>query len=198
MEYFHPEKSWSLQDLEELTGKKEGLTTWPMRLYTGLPRLGYELVVYDPTDYRRLAEDPHQYISEFFSKEYAEETFKMSDMDSVLKDTQALLSAGTEFIHQERYGLEDMKRLLDDGYVLVTWVDHAKIWGKKDAFWAHDILIYDYEGDTFYANDPGGDDPAYRQQQKPIPGIVLDQATRMNERGDRGELRAFRPQKDAA
>ncbi|MCB9965908.1 MAG: hypothetical protein H6855_07515 [Rhodospirillales bacterium] len=80
-EYFTPEKKWLWEELDLLTGHKPELTTWTMKSYIETERLGYDVVIYDPLDYVQFAAAPKEYIEEKFSPAYAEETFKMSDMD---------------------------------------------------------------------------------------------------------------------
>lgn len=191
-EYFNPEKSWAWQELDELTGHKEGLTTWNMKAYIETAKMGYDVVVYDPLDYAEFVKRPKEYITEKFSPAYAEETFRLSDMEQAVADAKELLATQGLNLHARSYNLDEYKKLLDDGYLVATWVDGAVVYGKANKCWPHFILTHGYDDKGIIAHDPGGEDLINQQPNRHIAWDIFEKANKMNDKGERGEILAFR------
>lgn len=195
-EYFSPDRPWSWAELDALTGHIEGLTTWNMRAYIETSRLGYDVVVFDPLDYKQLAENPKTYILKTFSPEYAETTFRMSDMGQVVEDSKALLDAHALNLVSRSYGLDEFRTLLDDGYLIATWVDMAITNEIAGQCYPHFILVYGYDDEGVFAHDPGGMDISSHVPDRHIEWGLFERANKINDKGERGEALAFRKTKD--
>lgn len=191
-EYFDPERKWTWDALDELTGHVEGLLTWNMRLYCEVAKLGFDTVIFDPMDFEALVENPDAYIRDAFSPEYAEETISLSDMDRAVQDARDLLAADGVDLHARSYQLDEYKALLDDGYVCATWVDSAVYMKMDKECWPHFILVYGYDANGIWAHDPGGADTGGQMPQRFIDWDMFEKANKINDHGERGEMIAFR------
>lgn len=191
-EYFEPERTWSWEELDELTGHVEGVPTWNMKAYMETVRLGYDTVIYDPLDYAQFVKAPKEYIRNKFSHSYAEETFRSSDMDRAVRDSLELLGMEGLPLYGRSYELSEYKHLLDSGYLALTWVDSAVVCGVEGECWPHFILAYAYDDKGIYAHDPGGDDPEGQMPDRFIDWDTFEAANKINDKGERGELLAFR------
>ncbi len=191
-EYLNPEKKWTWEELDKLTGHVPGLTTWMMKAYIETSKLGYDVIIYDPLDYAAFVKDPKAYISKKFSKEYADVTFEMSDMKRVVTDAKALLEQQDLLLYPKNYTLEEYKKLLDEKYLCITWVDMAITNGLKGGCVPHVILAYGYDRAGIHAHDPGYIDPDSRQPHRFISWELFEKANKMNAQGECGEMLAFR------
>lgn len=191
-EYFNPEKIWSWEELDELTGHVPGLTTWNMKGYIGTKKLGYDVIVYDSMDYNAFVLDPHEYISKKFNPAYAEETFRLSNMEQAVADAKALLKMKNFPLYSRSYTLDEFRALLDQGYVCATWVDGAIVYNNADKCWPHFILVHSYDKTGIYAHDPGGTVSGGMMKNRHIPWDLFEKANKMNEEGERGEMMAFK------
>ena len=72
-EYFHPDKAWTLEELNRLIGKKEGKYTWFSRAYVETAVLGFETVIHDSFDYRAFAREPESYLRRYYDPRHAED-----------------------------------------------------------------------------------------------------------------------------
>jgi len=196
-EYFDPEKTWTWDELDTLSGHREGLTTWNMRIYLETAKLGYDTVIFDPIDYRKLNEDFEGYIRDTFSPDYAKETLRLSDALQVKADTDLLLPNFDDIsICQKSYTIDEYKDLLDQDYLIATWVDMAVYSDIIQEFCAHFILVHSYDENGVIAHDPGlGSQPGTQIRNNHIKWDVFNKAIQMNTQGETGEMIAFKKEK---
>lgn len=191
-EYFNPDKEWSWEELDDLTGHVEGLLTWNMKGYIETAKMGYDVVVYDPLDYVEFVKRPKEYISEKFNPAYAEENFRLSDITRAVADAKDLLATKGLNIYPRSYELDEYRNLLDSGYLVTTWVDGAILYGWTNRCWPHSILVFGYDENGIVAHDPGGEDVANQKPNRHIAWDVFETANKINDKSERGEILAFR------
>ncbi len=192
-EFFHPEKSWTWEALDDLSGKIPGKYAWYMRLYIATAALGYDVVVYDIVDYPAFIKDAKGYLKANYGAGRAEDILKNSVMDVVVEDARELLVTDGVTIHQKNYGFDDLKTLLDEGYLLLTMVDEAILAGVEDRAISHSILIHGYDDDGFIVHNPGVKSLDSGEANQHIAYDLFRRACTLNERGDTGKLMAFKP-----
>ena len=192
LEHFTPAKSWTWEELCEMTGKEPGLHTWPTRIYAELQDSDYDSVIYDCFEYGAFSLNPETYLREKFSPEYAQEAITYSNIPAILKDVSRLLANKNIRMHRENYDAEDVKRLIEDGYLIIAWVDHAKIWKLENQCNPHYVLVYGYDDHGVIMHDPGGDEDT-RQSALHVSWDAFFDANKMNAEGETGEMLAIRP-----
>ncbi len=193
-EFFEPNKTWTWNELDELSGHREGVVTWNMRLYVETAKMGYDTIIYDPLDYQQILEDFESYNYEKFSPEHAKLNIEMSDVPQVMADAKLLIDNLDKLkLHQGSYSTEEYKALLDQGYLIYTWVDQCMYVDSKRGFWPHSILVYGYNDEGVMAHDPGGiNEPQFQKPNILIEWDYFNKAIQMNEKGETGEIIAFK------
>lgn len=58
LKYFYPEREYSWDELDKLTGKRDGLWTWPTYTMLNLDKLGIEVKTKANFDYSRFIDQP--------------------------------------------------------------------------------------------------------------------------------------------
>ncbi|MCB9988222.1 MAG: peptidase C39 family protein [Rhodospirillales bacterium] len=192
-EYFYPEKQWTWDELDTLSGKIPGKYAWYMRLYIATAARGYDVVVYDIVDYPEFIKDAETYLKANYGADRAADILKNSVMDVVVEDARELLQTNGITIHQKSYTFDDLKGLLDKGHVLLTMVDEAVLAGIEGRAISHSILIHGYDDDGFIAHNPGVKSLDSAAASQHIAYDLFRRTCTLNDRGDTGKLMAFKP-----
>jgi len=155
LEYFQPEKVWTWDEMDVLTGKRPNLYTWLFKSCADLPELGYEMVVITDLDIKAFAENPEQAIRDFYSPEGAADQIANTDLASEQADaTRMLQKLGTVTIHHRSYTADDIRDLLAEGYLVMPQINPYKLYDKQ-GYAGHAILLYDIDGDDAIFHDSG-------------------------------------------
>lgn len=152
LKFFLPEKNFTFKKLDELTGQKKGMWTWPMRGVLGMQQIGFKFVDIEEFDYQRVAQDAKKYLVEVYGEETAEKQIKHSDIFSVERDAQ-------EFCEKIKidYRLptfKDIQDLLDKGY-LITCLVNSKTLSKKKGYVGHCVVVFKCDSRNVFLHDPG-------------------------------------------
>ncbi|MCA9336740.1 hypothetical protein KC955_02675 [Candidatus Saccharibacteria bacterium] len=156
-------KTWSWDELDTLTGFSNDTAAWTLKSLVELQRLGFDIVMIEPFDYRKFFDQGEGYLSEIFSPAELDWQLKHSNILSIKKDIPKFL----ETINYEcrRPTTKDIDTMLAEGR-LVTAVVNAKILNGEPGYSSHMILIYKKDNDTYVAHDPGL--PAYESRKIPV------------------------------
>lgn len=196
LEHFNPDKSWQWGELDALTGKESGCTSWTPRTYVELNKMSYDVVIYDHIDYQTLTQDPEKYFTEKFSAEYAAITLKLTNMPMLMRDINDLAAAKDIELHQENYDDAIIKDHIRNGYLVIAWVDRKKIHDAPGECYPHYVLIYDFDDAGVFMHDSGDENENTHVPSLHVPWEKLNIANKMNEQGEVGEAFAFRPRKE--
>jgi hypothetical protein len=191
-EYFNPDKKWSWQEMDSLTGHKPGLMSWNMKAYYETFRLGYDVVIYDPVDFVEFVKDPVNYFRAKFSPAYAEEVFGQTDIPQAVIDAKELLKEKDISLHSRSYELNEFQDLLAHDYLCATWVDMAVTNQVEGECWPHFILAYGYDDRGIWVHDPGGSKERSHMPHRHISWSLFEKANKINVEGERGEMMAFK------
>lgn len=155
LEYFNPEKMWTWQELEELTGKRPGLYTWLFKTCSELPDIGYEVVVISDLNISAFAIDPEKEIHKFYSEEGAKNQIKNTALEDEQKYAKAMLSKVDSITLKERsYTVEDIEQLIADGYLIIPTINPYKLYDSS-GYSGHAVLLYNVEADQGVYHDSG-------------------------------------------
>jgi len=164
LEYFNPQKMWTWEELEELSGKKPGMGTWMFKTAADLPGLGYEVVLITDIDLIRLADEKEKYIIEFFGKEGAEFSLQYSDMEFEEANIRKAIANKSSFTFKHRsFTADDIRELLQQGFMVMPTFSSDVLYGNSGPI-DHSVLIYAQDGDEVIFHENGG----FTDNQYPI------------------------------
>jgi hypothetical protein len=151
LKYFLPEQDFSWEELEELTGKKGDLWTWPMQGALSLKEMGFDVVDIDVFDYAAFVERGTDYLTEIYGEEISQAQEKHSDIPEAQRISKDYLKS---HIHTQRIpNLEDVSRLLSEGFLVGCNVNSYAL-NNQGGYAGHFVLIYAYD-DRIHLHDPG-------------------------------------------
>jgi hypothetical protein len=150
--YFLPDKEYSWNELRKLTGKQEGYWTWPAQALVELQAMGFDVIKMDLFSYQEFIDKGQSYLIEQYGEEVGKLQIDNSDIPHEIKIARKYLEAG---IHRlEVPTVSDVKRLLDDGWLLILNIN-ARAFNGIDGYSGHFVVVYDYDDKNIYYHDPG-------------------------------------------
>jgi len=159
LEYLLPEQEWPYERVFAMSNRVETMATWEWPVYNALAALpGLTIQLIYPMDVYRFAAEGVSYLSELWTPDVMEWVAKNSDMTLGHRSAQEFvqnLEAKKVSYERRNYTLDDMRRLLDGGYILIPNVNLA-ILLDEDRYIGHSITVYDHDENGFIAHDPGG------------------------------------------
>jgi len=160
-ETYWPDKSYSWDELDVLTQKKEGMWTYPMAGYVWLASKNTRIESMSIFDYQSFHEEGYDYFLKTFGKEVADEQASYTDI------AQGQMLA-EQFMHHERITIEtkipsheDIKQKLSDDYLVICNVNQKAL-NNEQGYSGHFVLIYGYDEAGYFLHDPGL--PAHKQR----------------------------------
>lgn len=152
LKYFEPENEYSWEELEKLTGKVEGLWTWPQQTSIWLSRKGYEIIDIDEYDTKLFVEEGGQYLIERYGKEVGEAQIKHSDIKHEQEVQKEYLNLN---LQENRIpDFTDIENLLNKGFLIGINVN-SKILADKEGYSGHFVIVYEINKDNITFHDPG-------------------------------------------
>lgn len=152
LKFFLPKKNFTFQKLNETTGQKKGMWTWPMRGVLALRGMGFQIIDIEEFDYKQVAKDAKKYLVEVYGEETAREQIKHSDIPSVQKDAQEFSEKVT--VDYRLPTFKDIQNLLDEGY-LITCLINSKALNKKNGYVGHYVVVFKCDSRNIFFHDPG-------------------------------------------
>lgn len=152
LNFFLPEKNFTWEELEILTAKVKGLWTWPTHGLINLHRMGFEIIDMDDFSFDKFIKEGGNYLIRRYGKEVGESQIKHSDIE---QEKKIYVEYKKLNLHQEVLPvIEDVKRLIDQGYLVVCNVNSGVL-NNKSGYSGHFVVIFDYTDTHLILHDPG-------------------------------------------
>jgi len=161
MGYFEPEKEWTWEELDAFTGKEPDKWTWQYRGQINMAQRGYHVIAIHTEDIGEFLNfGIYETMVKTLGREAADMQRKMVDLDSVIEDLKTFrkLTDSGKIVHELRVPtVEDMRRLLGEGYLLDCALNSRKMYGRE-GYASHVVAVYGIDVDHVYfheSNKPG-------------------------------------------
>lgn len=157
-----PDRVYTWEELDRLTGKRPGRWTWPTTAVLRLREMGIEVVVRESFDYRAFAERGEEYLAEHMGAEVARAQAGHCDLDHEREAARRFLEQGVPDTRAP--GFADLEALLRQGHLAVCNVNVALLKHGR-GYSGHFVLVYGLDGESVWLHDPGP--PARAAQRVP-------------------------------
>jgi hypothetical protein len=152
LKYFLPDRDFSWEELDAITAKKIGLSTWPMAGLCWLVAQGFEVLSMQQFDYRQFITDKEDYIRQVYGLEVARQQTMHSDIADEIRWAEKFL---THVTSEKRIPeVKDILHYLDKQYLVIANVN-AKAFTNREGYVGHFVVIKGYTNDAFIIHDPG-------------------------------------------
>ncbi len=152
LEYFEPDKTYSLKELEAITNKKPEKGSWEMPYSLWLANHGYDLRHYSTFDYVAFRDEGVAYIRRAYGDEVAEWQLKNSELDQARTMVDDYLRRATVVTRKPK--IQDIIDAMNNGYVVRAAVDAGYI-DNSGKYEGHSVVVVGYDDQNIYFHDPG-------------------------------------------
>lgn len=153
--YFCPDKHYSLDELDALTGYVPGLGTWSTKSMLSLSGLGFQTRWIEDFDHVKFSQNPEAYLASILDEESLKWQVEHGDLAAEAKLINDYLADG--YIIEKRKGTkEDIIQLIDDGW-LVRLEVNANPLADKPGYDGHSILVIGYDDNNVTIHNPDGE-----------------------------------------
>ncbi len=152
LKYFWPDKDYNYIDLDKISQKQEGMWTSPTASFLWLINQGFQVELFEDFDYQRLVDEGEEYIYEKLGREVGDAQIAHGDFNEERKIAAEFIKVGT--YHQEVPDLSLLRGHLDKGYVVISNINSAALYGHE-GYAGHFIVVVGHEGEDLFIHDPG-------------------------------------------
>ncbi len=149
------DRDFSLEELDRLTGRKNGLWTWISQCVIVLHDLGLKVKYYSKSDL-----EPYLQGEPFIRKRYgkdSEKILKFTDLPIVLDSIKNLLKYN--IFEKRKMSFDEVESHIKQGYVPLMSIDHNKIVGKKDLYQGHFVVVTGFDDQNVFYHESGPKNP---------------------------------------
>ncbi len=153
LKYFLPEREFEWTELEQMSAKKSGLSTWPTQMLMNLNSMGFEVILIEGFNVRDFIKKGSEYLNKEFGQEVASWQIKNSDVPQEQTLYSKLLKSDVKLL-QNIPTQEDIKKYLSENYLLSCMLNSRRL-NHKPGYVGHSITIIDQDSKGFIIHDPG-------------------------------------------
>ena len=110
--YFSPKLKFTMKELENFCGFKEGHGTWKAEAMLGMARLGYEVYWIEQFDFNSFSNNPEAYLRSILSDEVYKEQASNTDLQLEAKRMKKYINSGLPLEYRQGTN-DDIKDFLD-------------------------------------------------------------------------------------
>jgi len=152
LKYFFPSEEYSIEKLDKITAKVEGLWTWPMAGLIWLQEKGLEIKNIEVFDYDKFIKERGRYLIEEYGEEVGSAQIKYSNINQEIRLSQKLLEKVD--IEKRIPEIKDIEELLANNYAIMVNVNSLAL-ENEEGYEGHFVIIKGINDEGFVLNDPG-------------------------------------------
>ncbi len=151
--YFDKKFDIAMDDWAHICGFEPGKGTWANGGLLWFAEHGYDVVHMEDFDDERFVREGGDYLVALHGQDTGKWMIEHTNMEAEIEQTEKLLSYPNIF-SRSIPTISDMKRMIDDGYLLRIAVNWCALHDKL-GYDGHSVLAYDYDNECIYIHDPG-------------------------------------------
>lgn len=158
--FFEPNKKYSVEDLEMITGKQPEKATWEMLWSIWFVNHGYKVKHYTTFDYGAFQSKGVEYIRETYGDDAANWQAENSD----LNEARGLVAEYLEKVEviNKHPTIADIRNALEDGHMVKVGVNQRML-NDEEGYIGHSVVVTNVNDEGIWFHDPGL--PAYENKK---------------------------------
>jgi|SRR5687768_6723473 len=160
LQRFRPQCDQSWEALDRITGKVDGLGTWPFAGLTWLHELGLDLTNVELMDNTRFAAEGRAYIAELAGQDFADSHHRDLDLSSVQAEAATFVAKVRCEIRIPT--IADIRRAVADGCLGLCNVNSRALNGRE-GYLGHYVVVKGFDERCLIVHDPGPPGEANRK-----------------------------------
>jgi len=157
---FRPERDYSWQMLDHVTGKVEGLGTWPFAGLSWMHDQRFAITNVELMDNRRFAAEGRAYLAELAGAEFAESVDAGVDLSRVQQEAAVFVDKVR--CEMRMPTIDDACRLVEAGKLVVCNVN-SRVLNGREGYSGHFVVVKGFADDELIVHDPGPPGTANRK-----------------------------------
>jgi len=149
------DKDFSLEELDKLTGRKNGLWTWTSQVVTVLHDWGLKVKYYSKSDLEPFLQG-EPFIRKHFGKD-AEKILQFTDLPVVLESIKKLLKY--DIFEKRKLSFDEIESHIEQRHVSLMLIDHNKIVGKEGPYQGHFVVVTGFDDQNVFYHESGPKNP---------------------------------------
>lgn len=150
--YFNPQKKFTYDELDEISGKLPGKWTWPTKAMIWLIHQGFEVGLIEEFDYEEFVNNGEKYLNDRFGEEVGRAQAANSDVPREQEIAKEFIKLAP--LKYSIPSLKDVEKLLKQNAVVIVNVNSAALY-EIAGYSGHFIVICDVKKDAVVIHDPG-------------------------------------------
>lgn len=150
--YFDPNFNLPMDEWSRITGYEEGKGTWGNAGLVWFKNQGYDVKHISLFDYEEFVKRPKEYLYEVNGEEAGKWAYEHSNIPAEIPRVEELLKTG--IIERREPMMADIKRLLDEGYLVRISLNCEKLDGRE-GYVGHAVTVTSYNEKFLTFHDPG-------------------------------------------
>jgi hypothetical protein len=147
-----PEREFSYEFLDEMSGKKPGKWTWPTAAMLWLIEEGFEIGLVEEFDYREFVNDGGEYLLRRYGREVGEAQIKNSDIEYEREIAKRFIDIAP--IEYRIPNFDDLKKAFSENSVSIIYLNAQALLGIS-GYSGHFIVVCDVDEKNVRLHDPG-------------------------------------------
>jgi hypothetical protein len=153
LEYYYPEKEFTFEELDNLTGRTPGMWTWTSQLLPVLLDNKLDAYFYSTAPYDKIKEGGGEFIYEYYGGRVARTIIDKTNFKSFNYSVDKLKENDKFF--NEKLELKDIENELKQSHVIILLIDSNVLSNRGGGYSGHGITITGMNETHFSIHDSG-------------------------------------------
>lgn len=141
----------SMNELENLTGRKGMQITTPIQMIYGFSQLGIKSIYFVKPNFTELSLDEFQ---EQVLKDFGEDTYRRTNFEFIDKAWREIIES-ENFSIKGRFDFEDLTKLIKEGKTPIVLINYDIFVGREDKKSGHYLIINEVNRNSVHVIDCG-------------------------------------------
>lgn len=164
LKYYYPERDYSFEMLDNLTGRSKGKWTWTSQAMPFLAEQGLNACYYSTTPYAEILDGGETFILENYGKEDGNAMIQHTDFDYLYKSIRYLDSL--DCYENRKLGFTEVEKDFFSGSIIILIVDESVLIDRNSTYLGHFVTITGINSTNVRFHDSGGISNRIEAKQK--------------------------------
>ena len=152
--YFIPENTFTMDELDDISGYVEGMGTWQAESMLRLYDMGFKVYQIEDFDHQAFVSDPIKYLMSILDEQELEYQLKNTNLDIEVERIKKYIELGLP-LEKRPATDDDIRHFIDDGWLVRLEVNDRPLAGLR-GYNGHSILVIGYDEYSVTIHNPDG------------------------------------------